>query len=245
MPARLHRWLLALGLAAIAPSAIAGAFGVSPIRVDLDPSSRTGLITVSNEDDRKLYFQLKLFEWTQSPAGEDLLAESTDLIFFPQILTVEPKDKRLVRVGVKAPPAGTERAFRLFIEELPDPNEPAAGGAQIAVRLRFGVPIFLSGGKGEARPEIGPVETPKGFIRVAIRNTGTRNIRFEEVTARAGDKVLTKAAGWYVFPGATRSFTMPVTPQDCPAPRSLEIHAVGEGKDVRATVEVSPVLCSP
>ena len=246
MAVRPHRWLPALVLAASCNlNALAGAFGVSPIRVDLDPGSRTGLVTVSNDDERKLYFQLKLFEWKQSPSGEDLLAESSDLIFFPQILTVEPKEKRLVRVGIKAPHAGPERAFRLFIEELPDPNEAPGGGAQIAVRLRFGVPIFLSGGKGEALPEVGAVDTSKGLIRVAIRNTGTRQIRFEEVTARAGDKVVSRSAGWYVFPGSTRSFSLPVTRDDCPVPKSLEIRAAGEGKDIRKTIEVSSALCSP
>jgi len=245
MPARPTRGFLALALAAIAPHALAGAFGVSPIRVDLDSSSRTGLVTVTNEDERKLYFQLKLFEWTQSAAGEDQLAESSDLIFFPQILTVDPKDKRLVRVGVKSPPAGAERAFRLFIEELPDPNEPSSGGAQIAVRLRFGVPIFLAGAKGEALPEITRVETPKGAIRVAIRNNGTRHIRFEDVSALSGGKVVTKAAGWYVFPGATRSFSLPVTAHDCPVPAALEIRAAGDGKEARAKLDVTPALCAP
>ena len=246
MPARAHRWPAALALAAaFSVDALAGAFGVSPIRLDLDPGARTGMVTVSNDDERRLYFQLKLFEWKQSPSGEDLLAESSDLVFFPQILTVEPKEKRLVRVGIKSPPAGPERAFRLFIEELPDPNEAPGGGAQVAVRLRFGVPIFLSAGKGEALPELGAVDSSKGMIRVAIRNTGSRQIRFEEVTARAGDKVVAKAAGWYVFPGATRSFSLPIAREDCPVPRSLEIRAAGEGKDIRTTVEVSSDLCTP
>jgi len=246
MRARIPRGLVALLLAACCPlSAVAGAFGVSPIRVDLDPGTRSGLVTVSNEDDRKLFFQLKLFEWTQSATGEDQLAESDALIFFPQILTVESKDKRIVRVGVKAPPAGPERAFRLFIEELPDPNDPTPGGAQIAVRLRFGVPVFLSSGKGESIPEMTAVEGAKGAIRVAIRNTGTRQIRFEELSARDGDKVVLRTAGWYVFPGSTRSFTIPVTPHDCPVPKALEIRAVGEGKDIRRKFDTPAELCSP
>lgn len=246
MPARPHRWLPALALAAaFSADALAGAFGVSPIRVDLDPGARTGMVTVSNDDERKLYFQLKLFEWKQSSSGEDLLAESSDLIFFPQILTVEPKEKRLIRVGIKSPPAGPERAFRLFIEELPDPNETPGGGAQVAVRLRFGVPIFLSAGKGEALTEVGAIDSARGVIRVAIRNNGTRTIRFEEVSARAGDKVVAKAAGWYVFPGATRSFSLPVAREECPVPRSLEIRAAGEGKELRRTAEVTSEVCTP
>jgi fimbrial chaperone protein len=232
-------------LAACPVHALAGAFGVSPIRVDLDPGSRTGLITVTNDDEAKLYFQLKLFEWKQGATGEDTYAESDDLLYFPQILTIDPKDKRLVRVGLKAPPAGGERAFRLFIEELPDPNAPAAQGAQVAVRVRFGVPIFLSTGKGESQPAFSGVSGAKGAMTVGIVNSGVRQVRFEEVEARSGEKVIAKAAGWYVFPGATRSFTIPVTPQDCPLPASVEFRAVADGKEIRKMLEVPPAVCSP
>jgi fimbrial chaperone protein len=227
------------------PSPFAGAFGVTPIRVDLDPASRTGLVTVSNDDERKLHFQVKLFQWTQNAAGEDEYAESGDLLYFPQIFTVEAKDKRIVRIGLKAPPSERERAFRLFIEEMPDPNAASGGGAQVAVRLRFGVPVFLSSGKGEAQAEITSTEASKGAVRIAIRNDGTRQIRFEEIAVRAGDKSIAKTAGWYVFPGVTRVFTVPVAAQDCPVPAAVEIHATADGKDIQRTLEVPPTLCSP
>jgi fimbrial chaperone protein len=243
---RLHRWTPALALAAALPlSALAGAFGVSPIRVDLDPASRTGLVTVTNDDDRKLSFQLKLFEWTQSPSGEDEYADSADLLFFPQIFAIDPKDRRLIRVGLRGPVGDRERAFRLFIEEMPDPTLPQGSGAQIAVRLRFGVPIFLSTGKGEAQPELLAPEVTKGAIRVSIRNGGVRQARFEEVAIVAGERTIAKTAGWYVFPGVTRSFAVTLAPQDCPIPASVEIRATAEGKEFRRTVEIPPALCSP
>lgn len=245
MKARLARILPPLVAMLLQGPAWAGAFGVSPIRIDLDRSVRTGLITLTSDDDRKLYFQLKLFEWTQTATGEDEYRESGELVFFPQILTLEPKDTRLIRVGLKAPPAPVERAFRLFIEELPEPGESASSGAQIAVRLRFGVPIFLTGAKVEARPEIAATNLSKGAVRVAIRNSGDRQIRFEELLVLQGEKFVGKSAGWYVFPGVTRSFTVPVAREDCPASGVLEIRAVGEGTDIRKAVEVAPVLCQP
>ena len=232
-------------LACASFTAAAGAFGVSPIRIDLGPAMRSAVVTVANDDDRKLYFQVKLFSWTQSATGDDHLEDSGDLIFFPQIFTVEAKDKRLLRVGVKSPPSGPERAFRLFIEEMPDPNAPAPGGAQVAVRLRFGVPVFVSSGKGDAQPEIEPGESAMGTLRVVIRNGGERAIRFEELTAQAGDRVVARTPGWYVFPGVTRAFSLPVAREQCPLPRSLEVRAVADGKEVRRTVEVPAAVCAP
>lgn len=241
---RMHRWLLALALASLPPlEVLAGAFGVSPIRVDLDPATRTGLVTVVNDDDRKLYFQLKLVEWTQSPEGEDRYADSSDLLFFPQIFTLEPKDKRLIRIGVKAPPAGPERAYRLFIEELPDPNAGPSGGAQVAVRLRFGVPVFVSGGKGDPKAVITSATDSPGAVQLAIRNEGTRQVRFETIALRRDGRELASAAGWYVFPGTTRTFSIPVGGAPCPAPGAAEVVATSTGHEVRTTVEISPRLC--
>lgn len=241
--ARIAISLVAAAALLLPPAAHAGAFGVSPIRLDLDGATRTGLITVANDDDRRLYFQIKLFAWTQSPEGEDKYAESAELIFFPQIMSVEPRERRLVRIGVKGAPPPGERAFRLFIEELPEPGEAAASGAQIAVRLRFGVPIFLAGDKGQARPEITLADAASGAVQVSIRNTGDRQIRFEEVSARAGERIVGKAAGWYVFPGTTRLFSIPIDKEGCPSSGDIEIRAVGEGRELRKSLAASPLLC--
>lgn len=237
---------LCLGVALGPAGAQAAAFGVTPIRIDLEPASRTGIITVSNDDQRRLTFQVKLAEWTQAPNGDDQHADSADLVFFPQILTVEPGEKRLVRVGLKGPLPARERAYRLYIEELPDTaDKGGGGGAQIAVRMRFGVPIFVGDGKGEARPEFAAVNPGKGRLEVALRNNGERAARFEELLLLAGDKVVARANGWYVFPGATKAFIVPVERPACPLAGTLELRATYAGKDIRRTVEAAPALCAP
>src|SRR4051812_48428578 len=108
--------------------AAAGSFGVAPTRVDLGKGARSSLVEVSNDDTRKLSFQVRLFQWTQDAQGKDAYQENQDLIFFPPLFTVNPGDKRVIRVGLKgsAPPPG-EIAYRLFIEEIPEPAVAAAG----------------------------------------------------------------------------------------------------------------------
>src|SRR5512140_3419810 len=105
--------LLALLAAA---GARAGSFGVSPTRVDLDRGAKSAIIEVTNDDEAKLSFQAKLFEWRQGADGKDEYAESQDLIYFPQIFTIAPKAKRIIRVGIKGPPGDVEKAYRLFVE---------------------------------------------------------------------------------------------------------------------------------
>ena len=239
--ARLAR-IAALSSLIAASAAHGGAFGVAPIRLELDRATRTSLITVTSDDARKLYFQAKLFEWTQDPQGKDVLAESADLVFFPQIFTLDPKQKRVIRVGSKGPAPAKEKAYRLFIEEMPDPNEGPAAGAQVAVRLRFGVPIFHW--DGSPQPKLEAQARPgKGEAILTVRNDGDRNIRLEELFVLQGDRVLAKAAGWYVFPGVSREFSLPFPREACPISGPLRLRAVGEGREVNVGLESATGLC--
>ena len=54
------------------------------MRLDLGPRAKSGVLTVTNEGEEKLNFQLQAMEWTQDAAGKDVYNETQDLIFFPQ-----------------------------------------------------------------------------------------------------------------------------------------------------------------
>jgi fimbrial chaperone protein len=237
--------LTAFGLLLGAGDASAAAFGVSPIRVDLDRGSRTGLVNVSNDEDRKLSFQLKLFEWKQNEKGEDVYAESDDLVFFPRILTVDPKSRRAIRIGTRGNPSAPEKAYRLFIEEMPEPGQASAGASQVAVRLRFGVPVFVTAADGEPQIEIVDARTRKGEVVVTVRNSGARTSRLEQLIASSGDKTVGKANGWYVFPGVTRTFQIPVPHAACPVAGAIQVTTQSGGREIRGTAEASPLLCTP
>lgn len=230
---------IAGALPALAPAA---AFGVSPIRLDLTSDSRTGVINVANDDTRKLYFQAKLMAWTQAEDGKDVYVDNNDLIFFPQIFTVDPAQTRIIRVGVKGPLPPRERAYRLFIEELPDPGDKAAaGGAQVSVRMRFGVPIFAGG--GEAKPTVTKTSVSAEGVTATIRNDGDRQVRFDEVQLVADERVIGKVNGWYVFPGVSRDFLVPVDPKSCPVKGAVEVRALTEGKVTRGSVDPAALPC--
>ena len=141
---------IALRLAALLAAALplaplqAGDFGVSPIRVDLDRSTRTQVVRVTNDDERLLSFQMRMMEWTQDAEGRDRYADSADLVFFPQQMQVPAKESRVVRLGYRQPPGPTERAYRLYVAELPRGTQPGEPGkAMVEVAVRFGVPVFV------------------------------------------------------------------------------------------------------
>ncbi len=242
------RALLALAFAAAllaCAEARAAAFGVSPIRVDLDASSRSGLITVTNDEDRRLRFQVKLRRWTQDAAGVDQYADSDDLLYFPQILTLEPKEKRVVRIGLRSTPVAPEAAYRLYVEEMPDLSAAQTQGTQVNIRLRFGVPVFVTGAKGEPRTELTAIGMGKGRIDLGVRNSGERHVRIDEIVARSSGHEIGKVAGWYVFPGANRPFSIPVAREACPSTGTIEIVTVTDGREARAVAEPASALCAP
>lgn len=244
MPSRFSccaAFLLAL---ATAP-AHSGGFGVSPIRLDFDAAVKTGAITVSNDDTVRLSFQMKLFEWSQDKKGKDQYRESDDLIFFPQLMTLKPKDKRIIRVGTKGPPGGTERTYRLFIEELPDSGAERPKGAQIAVKLRFGVPLFVAPIKPQLAGAIEDAKLAKGEIRLQVRNSGNQHFRFEAITAHAGGAALGQAEGWYLLAGATRDYKIKVDHQACAKAGKMEIALAAGSLNLKQELEATPALCHP
>ena len=228
---------------AFASAAIAGSFGVAPIRLDFDRGTRSTVVEITSEDEQKLSFQAKLFEWTQGPDGKDEYVASQDLIWFPQLFTVDPHGKRIIRIGIRpgAPP-DREKTYRLFIEEIA-PAAAATSGAEVRVVLRFGVPIFIAPAVTQKSFAIESVEPARGKVLMRVRNNGTQSARFETVTLQRGDTVLAEAQGWYLLVGGARTFEIPVDPAKCPSPGPLEAVASAEGVVLRQAFTASPVLC--
>src|SRR3972149_10232388 len=101
--------------------AFSGEFRVTPIRLDFDRGTKSGVVTIVNEGGDKLNVQMKAFEWTQNADGKDQYSETNDIIFFPRIMTLEKGEEKILRAGIKIPATTKEKTYRLFIEEIPEP----------------------------------------------------------------------------------------------------------------------------
>ena len=233
-------------LSTVLPSlALAGSFGVSPIRVDLDRAARSAVVEVSNDDQRKMSFQAKLMEWTQDAEGKDVYADSNDLVFFPPLFTVNPGEKRIMRVGTKtgAAPGAVEKTYRLYIEELPPPAE-ASAGAQLRIALRFALPIFVAPAAPGKKLAVDGVRAQPGSLTLRLRNDGNQSSKLESVRVRSGAEAVGEAQGWYVLAGKARDFEVKVDPAKCPLSGPLEVEAQTEGVVIVRTALGDPApLC--
>jgi fimbrial chaperone protein len=235
---------LMLGLAGSA-SARAGGWDVNPIRVDLDAGSRTGAVTVHNAGTAMLRFQVSLARWTQNADGKDRYEPSRDLIYFPQMLGLAPDERRVIRVGTRQPPGEQEQSYRLFIEEIPDPEAADRGGTAVAVRVRFGVPVFVAAAAPRVATELVGVEREAESVQLRIRNDGNRHVKIDRLLLSRDGEPLSEAPGWYVLAGAERSFAVPVDASLCADDaRAVELRLEGADLDVRHALDRGAGLCS-
>lgn len=242
--------LFALILASLAPpGASGGEFRVYPIRLDLASDARTGTVKVLNDADEKLNLQMKLFKWTQDAQGKDTYTESSDLIYHPKLLTVEPKDERVVRVGIKAPGAATEAAYRLYIEEIPSAVNKPGTLVAVKVAIRFGLPIFVSPGDVREKGSIDGMEVLNGTLKVLVRNTGNVSFTVTTINVRGTDPAGAEAFsrdinGWYLLPGASRLYSTPLE-DACARLSAIRAEVKTANFSIDRTLDVNKDMCGP
>ncbi len=243
---------LYLGLCVLQTEAARGsAFRVTPIQVVLGRSQASALLTVINESQEPLSFQVSAFAWTQGPKGEIQLAPTNDVVFFPSLLTIEARKEAKVRLGLTAAAGAVERTYRIFFEELkPVESASKAPGSQVRVLTKMGIPVFLEPVKASWSGKLGGIAVAAGRLRFAVRNTG--NVHFSLLTVhvvgadQGGAKVLDQQAeGWYVLPGGVREYEIDLSPAECAALRTVTVEAKTDRGMLSGRGNVSGSDCPP
>ena len=249
LPLQAAALLLALlSVPAVPPAASGGEWRVSPIRLDLGRAAKTGVLKVMNDGAEKLQFQVAAYEWTQDAEGKDRYEETGDLVFYPKMMTLDGKEERILRAGIRVPAAGREKAYRLFIEETPGPRKQA--GANVAIAVRFGVPIFVKPLKPDPTAEIGPVAMDNGTVSARVRNAGNAHfvIRTVVVAARngRGETVFSREInGWYLLSGASRSYAATIPPDVCPDVAAVDVEVRTDKSTVAGRLSANRSMCPP
>jgi fimbrial chaperone protein len=205
----------AIGIAPASSPASAAAVVLWPI----DPTIATGqtatALWVENRGTDPVTLQVRSLGWSQS-GGEDQYAPQDDVVTSPPIASVAPGQRQLVRVIRRE--TGTtpaEHSYRLLIDELPpplDPAKPDGPTAHLAVQMRYSIPLFTYDGQIAATPALqGRTVVINGKRYAEIRNTSQRHARLLDLRIQQGAKSVTVAAGLmgYVLPGATMRWVLP------------------------------------
>jgi len=183
-------------------------FTVSPLRVDLSAKAPAAVIDVINTSAGALTLQIQQRGWVQN-AGSDAQSETRDLILSPAIFTLQPGEKQVVRIALRgAPDAQRERAYRVFVSEVPTPQlkvAPDASGFRVA--LRMDLPLFVA----PLQPAV-PVPAyavDANGARLIVRNSGDAHIRYTDFTVLQAGRKLAELPIFTVLAGSERRFELP------------------------------------
>ncbi len=228
--------------------AISGEFRVTPIRLDFDRGTKSGVITIVNEGSDKLNVQMKAFEWTQNTEGKDQYTETNDLIFFPRIMSLEKGEEKILRAGIRIPATTKEKTYRLFIEEIPEPKK--AEGVNVAIAIRFGVPIFVKPLKEEVRGEIEKLELSKGVLNIVIKNKGNTHFIIQSIGIKGknakGEELFSKElSGWYLLSGVSRVYTLSVPQESCNDLTKIDLEVKADRLTLNGKLDVDQAMCLP
>lgn len=204
--------LLCVALLGFSGLACAGSLQVMPTLLTLAANDNAQGLWLSNTGDASLNAQVRVFRWTQAN-GQERMEPSDEIIASPPMLTLGAGERQLVRIvrPNAAPPGPVEVAYRMLIDELPDPNEHKPG---IRFVLRYSVPIFV-----EPEHPVSPVLRTSLWLRdgqqpqLLIRNSGGEHAQFSGVSlvdASGHSTVLAEGMLGYVLPGSARSWPVPL-----------------------------------
>lgn len=205
---RLH-WLPGLLLGLLADLASAqNSFTVTPLRVDLSPQTPAAVVDVINTSPGPLTLQMQQRGWVQAN-GRDSQAETRELILSPAIFTLKPGEKQVVRIALRsAPDARSERAYRVFVSEVPTPQikvAPDASGFRVA--LRMDIPLFVAPVQ-PAAPEPSYSLDMQG-MRLLVRNAGSSHIRYTDFAVLQAGRKVAELPIFTVLAGGERAFDLP------------------------------------
>ena len=205
--------LLAAAAALLIPAVAnaQAALRVQPLMVDVSSPAAASSITLQNNGVTDLSLQIRIFEWSQVD-GEDRLVPTNEVVASPPVAHVVPGSNFTIRIArtVGAAPAGSEKSYRLWVDELPPTPEIREEGGEVAVRLRFDLPVFFHG--TDASPKVAWQARQVGSdVVLEATNTGARHARIEgmELRGRAGGVSLGEGLNGYVLAGSTRRWIAP------------------------------------
>ncbi len=236
-----------ISMAAIVPAS-AATFTVNPTQIFLGGRTATALVTLKNDSEESLRFQLTAFAWQQSPTGEMELTPTQDVVFFPALLTLGPREERRIRVGSSVVAGAQERTYRVFVEELP-PVDGGAPGSAVRVLTKMGIPIFIRPTSEKTTATLQGLTVRDGALRFTVANSGSVHFVPKKVQVRgvSGDATAVferDVQSWYILAGGRREFSVPLPAPDCSRLASVVVDVEFGSTNVKETLPTLGGACT-
>jgi fimbrial chaperone protein len=187
---------------------------VAPVVLDPLPGARTTSLTLVNAEKRPVRVQVRVMKWS-ARNGADVLEPTTDVVASPPFATLTPQQHYLVRVvrTAKRAPAG-EEAYRVLVDEVPDPTSARPGTVNLVVRQSL--PVFFSDIPRRAPNVAWNLERSTSGAVLVGRNTGTRRLRVADLQVQANGQRVAERAGLVGYVLAGSELRVPLDARSAP-----------------------------
>lgn len=208
-----------------APPAQAGAFSISPVRIQMSPRERVVAVSITNEGETEVALQADLYSWSQSEDGADALQPTEDLILAPPIIRLASNARQVVRLALLKP-ADLERqlTYRLIVREVPELTQPKDQTLQVPITLALSMPVFITPPSAKRRVECEAQRPDAQALGARCANLGNAYAQVRGVIFRRDDKELARfEGGAYILPGARKFVRVEAGSPALPGPAQMDI----------------------
>jgi fimbrial chaperone protein len=185
---------------------------ISPLRMELPADKAMTVLTITNQGREPVLLQAGVKRWQQTPDADNYSADDAMLVS-PALFRLPPGQRQLVRIGWRrqTPPEAVERAYRVFIEEVPDDGNTERDNT-LRILLRLVVPLFVHGSQ-PATPQLSwqwlptPADSPPQLL---VSNHGTGHARITRIQLeQPGNQARPLETLTYVLPNAQQIIRLP------------------------------------
>ena len=187
----------------------AASLSVSPITVDVVTPATNATVTVRNGESRPLAAQIRVFRWTQAD-GKDRLDPTEDVVASPPVVTINGGADYVVRLErTTGHDFGGEEAYRVVVDELPNPNRQRNGS--VALVLRYLLPAFFFSADATQPKLVWSLAHRGGATLLQAANSGDKRIQIVDLKLGDANQALMvgKGLAGYVLGHSTRSWIVP------------------------------------
>lgn len=139
--------LFKLAVLSLASISFLSALSIRPTTLSISKDYQATQVTIINSSKNKTSFDVQVYKWTQNPDGTRNMIKTNNpnLIITPRVVTIEPGQKKKVRIA-KFLNSNQIENYRVYISELPDLNREDTNKVKAKVKTikAFNLPLFVN-----------------------------------------------------------------------------------------------------
>jgi fimbrial chaperone protein len=224
---------------------------VNPIAVVFARNDRAETIELTNRADTPLRMEARALNWSMQPDGNAPSDATSDLIVYPQLLSIAPHATRRIRIALVAPESPTgEHAYRLELNEIPAfTGVDRRPGMAITFTTRLLMAVYVPPAAEHHSVRLTIASAGAGKLDVSVADDGNVHARIHSIAVSGrnvgGETSFQNALdGATILAGVHRDFAVDLPAQACSRTSSVTVTANVDATQLVQTVALSPHDCA-